>query len=759
MFYVLLILVVLVAPIVLSISAFVRMGNLRQELRELRRRVDRLSSDRVVSPPPVEESAIKKDAFPETPVVSRPQTPEPVRTPTAAVAPDVQRNVTKAQVERVESAGSAAMAGSSKGGMEFLMGGKAAAFAGIGILIAGIALLVGYAIQHAWIGPAMRTGFGLLAAVVLVGLGHYFSGKEEGKYRLFAQVLTGGGSGLFYFTVYAAYGFYGLIGGAVAGAGLLVSALIVFVLAMLYHSQAIAVLGVLGAFGTPFLIGNENGAVLFLLCYAAVVNVPVILLGVRRKWQVLYNLAFVFTIIYFLVWMVQSSSSDWLTGLVFALVFYGEYAVLGLLKLRREQQVAGRTVDGIRLVASSLLLLGAVYVLLEESGHENWVGGALASLAGIHFSLAYAAHRILTRFKQDILAFVAGGACCLATAIPAQLDGEWVALGWALQGVVLTWYACRVQSHAALAGGFVLGLLGIMKGVVFDVAMYDQAPRLFLNTQFAVGILSSVLLGVQGRLAGRFRDENRNDPWQDLIWWTAALCAIVFFAVDTFRVFDWDDPYGWLVLSMVLGVAGTGLALLAPKTSSVTVLGSLLLLALPLKILLVDGWLLFQTDGWEGVPFSGLVFWFQLALLGALMGIIGPRTQRRGAALAVSSAESYAATLNIFSLISLLGLGTLEILRSTSDWASTAVTIFWAVSALLLIVYGMKKKVRAHRYLGLVLFTMTTGKVLLVDASELTGLHRIAAFIGTGFLLLVLSFAYQKAAAHYGSRIQTKDGS
>ena len=162
------------------------------------------------------------------------------------------------------------------------MGGRAAAFAGIAILVTGIVFLVGYAIQHAWIGPGTRIVLGLLAGGALVGTGH-FVGSKDAKYTLLARVLTGGGSALFYFSVFAAYGIYHLIGAVAAGAGLLASALAVFGLAMAYRSQAVGVLGVLGAFTTPLLIGGDIDAGIFPLAYVALINIPVLLLGVRRK--------------------------------------------------------------------------------------------------------------------------------------------------------------------------------------------------------------------------------------------------------------------------------------------------------------------------------------------------------------------------------------------------------------------------------------------------------------------------------------------
>jgi uncharacterized membrane protein len=50
---------------------------------------------------------------------------------------------------------------------------------------------------------------------------------------------------------------------------------------------------------------------------------------------------------------------------------------------------------------------------------------------------------------------------------------------------------------------------------------------------------------------------------------------------------------------------------------------------------------------------------------------------------------------------------------------------------------------------GLILFGLTTLKVLFIDSSELKGIARIAAFMGAGILLLVLSFVYQKVSARF----------
>ena len=517
---------------------------------------------------------------------------------------------------------------------------------------------------------------------------------------------------------------------------------------MLYSSQSVAVLGVLGAFITPLLIGGELDAGIFPLVYIALINVPVILLGVRRKWQVLYNLAFCFTIIHFLIWMDRLGRGDFAPGLVFAIVLYLQYALLGLLKLRQEQDIYGRSTDLVRLIAASLLLPGAVYWLFAEAGHDDWTALAFVGLALLQFAVAGAAWKLLRRFAGEITAFVAGGLFALAMALPVHFDGEWVSLGWGIEGVLIAWFAVRVRSRPLQAGAFLLGLIGLFKVLVYDIILYDAPPGLFLNARFGTGLLSVALLGLQGRLAARMPEDEQADHWCDAAWWIGSLAAVFFFFSDVFWTLGPDEPYSWLLTSLVLLLGGSVLVLFAPKNMTVLSLGCLLLLAVPIKLFLVDSVLALEAVQHGPDPFANTILWIQLLMLGLVVVLIQPRLEQGGGRLPASPA-AMACAINLASLASGLGLLSLETGRLETDWADMAITILWAVSALILILFGMKRRRAAHRYFGLVLIGLAALKVLIIDSSELDGLQRIGAFIGTGILLLLLAFAYQKASAWF----------
>jgi uncharacterized membrane protein len=730
---ILLVFVVFVLPSILAITALVKVANLRRDF-EASQRAKPVPRAWAEPPTPAKNPVPEKQEEPPPGKI-----PDAFKVPEPAVAPPPIRPAATQPLTPKPA--------KPKAGIEFMLGGKAASFAGIAILVIGIALLVGYSIQQGWIGPGTRIVIGLLCGGILVAVGHFVERMDD-RYQLFARVLTGGGGALFYFCVFAAYGIYHLIGPWMAGAGLVASAFAVFGLAMAYRSQAVGVLGVLGAFITPLLIGGDFEKGVFPLVYIAVINAPVILLGIKRNWQVLYNLSFALTALIFCIWLDWFSNSEWWIGLAFAIGYFLEYAALGLLKLRCEQRVAGRHVDIVRLLLASLLLLGAVYWILTDADLDQWLGTAFLALAVLHIALAVFAFKVLARFNEEILSFLAGGLVFAALALPAQLDGEWVSLGWAVEGAVLAWFATRVRSRLLQCGAFLLGFFGIMKPLLFDVTLHTDAATLFLNARFGVGILSAALLAVQGWLAGRFDEDEPISKWQESLWWIAVLSVLAVFFADTFWTVGPDEALAWVMTSVALLLVGASLVYFMPAKSTLQLLGGILLVLVPLKIFVVDAWIGFDVGGYGMNAFANTALYVQLVAL-ALVAFLFPRRISGSSAAYPLPSPDFAVLLNVVSLAGAIGVLTIELFRISNDWAGTAITILWAGSAIALTIYGLARRRRAHRYFGLILIGLTTLKVLVVDSSELKGLERISAFMVTGVLLLLLSFAYQKASAYF----------
>ena len=723
--WIILVVIFLLAPIVLSITAMVRTSNLTREIEKLRSEL-RMTLRKAPAVAPVKTTpAPKTEPAPAVPAL-------PVEKPTPIPPPEVP--VIEAEQPSPSNTES----------LEATLGGKVAPFAGIAALVAGVVFFIGYAIQHAWIGPGLRIVLGLLAGGLLVGLGHAAEVKNK-NLRILARALTGGGAALFYFCVFSAHGIYHLIGWPLAGIGLLASAAATLSLSVVYNSQAIALLGVLGAFITPLLIQSDMDRGLFPLVFITVVNIPVIALGLKQKWQALYNLAFLFTVGFAIAWLDREIPGDWVTGLIFVVLFFLEFVTLGLLKLTHERTFTGRHLDLLRLLLCSLGLLGALYWILKEAGHEAWTGSAFVAAALVHVAFARIGWKWFPKFKDEILTLLIGALTFASMALPVQLDGVWVSLGWGIEGLILAWFALRIGSVLLQAGAVFLGLLGLLKSIGYDVTLYATPPQLFINGRFAVGMVSAILLGLQGRLNGRKPESTEGQTnWSPVLLCFAIAGIVVVFFADTFTSIHWNDPLAGLLTTLALLAIGALTTLGARPQSMPWGLGVILIALIPFKLLVFDlgvGW----HNYCRSYPlFFNAIFLPQMAAL--LAASIWLNRLSRSDNETIHGGFTLGHLLNITSLLAGITMVSLEISRSKSPWNDSLITLLWASSALALTVTGLVRQRAYLRYLALLIFGVTVIKVFVVDLGGLAGLQRVAAFMGVGVLLLILSFAYQRVA-------------
>jgi uncharacterized membrane protein len=73
------------------------------------------------------------------------------------------------------------------------------------------------------------------------------------------------------------------------------------------------------------------------------------------------------------------------------------------------------------------------------------------------------------------------------------------------------------------------------------------------------------------------------------------------------------------------------------------------------------------------------------------------------------------------------------------------ISVVWAVYAAALVGIGFARKLAALRWMGLLVFALTLGKVFLVDMAQLEPVYRIGSFLVLGALLVAASYLYQRA--------------
>jgi uncharacterized membrane protein len=166
------------------------------------------------------------------------------------------------------------------------------------------------------------------------------------------------------------------------------------------------------------------------------------------------------------------------------------------------------------------------------------------------------------------------------------------------------------------------------------------------------------------------------------------------------------------------------------------------------------------------LPYLPLINPLDLAVALALIAAV---TWLRGLDRSLATPETVRSAYIPLAAVTFIWL-TAVLLRSMHHWAlvpyqfdalmhSTAVqaalSLFWSLLALLVMVYAVRTVRRALWITGAALLAVVVTKLFLVDLSHVGGIARIVSFIGVGVLLLVIGYfapvppraARQEAAA------------
>jgi len=139
-------------------------------------------------------------------------------------------------------------------------------YVGIGLFLLGVAFLLRYTVEQGWLGPPVRIGGGLALGTGLLAAGLRLPGR-----RRLREVLLGGSGATFYATVFAAHHLYGLVSAPAAFGAMTAITVATGLLAIRAEAPTLAIVGILGGLGTPFLLYTEDGSLVGLSLYLCLV--------------------------------------------------------------------------------------------------------------------------------------------------------------------------------------------------------------------------------------------------------------------------------------------------------------------------------------------------------------------------------------------------------------------------------------------------------------------------------------------------------
>jgi hypothetical protein len=191
---------------------------------------------------------------------------------------------------------------------------------GIGLFI-GAAFFFEYSIEHDLISPPLRIGIGLMTGAVAVVVGDFIRSKADRA----AQALAGGGIATLYASLFAARTLYELLPAPATFAAMAFVTALAGVMAVRRDAYTLAVIALVGGFGTPILLSTGQDHRYALFGYIALLDAGVLFVAAKRAWTSLTAMALAATAIIYAGWAAEYLDQE---GVPFALGVAAGFAAL-----------------------------------------------------------------------------------------------------------------------------------------------------------------------------------------------------------------------------------------------------------------------------------------------------------------------------------------------------------------------------------------------------------------------------------------------
>lgn len=666
--------------------------------------------------------------------------------------------------------------------MEYAVASQWLLRVGILILVVGVGFFLKYSIEHDLITPVGRVAMAAIAGLTMLISGTRLLGK---KYHVFGQGLMGGGLAILYFAVYAAANFYHLIDATPAFILMGLITVLAGGVAVRFNSILVAVLGIIGGYGTPIML--HAGPVDFVALYGYMLLLGCGVLGMCywKNWPLVNYLSFFATYVLFFRSMQVYDQTHFHEVMPFVVCFFVLFSTMSFL-YKIINQSKSHLLDLLALLINAAIFYGVSFYLVEQVYGRKWVAVVTLSLAAFYtLHVFYCLSRKLVD-RELMVSFIGLASFFLSVTMPLVLSRGWITVSWALQAIVLLWVAQKVGSEflrhvCYLLYAIVLfrfGFLDIPRNFLAGAPAADLAWQEYLSlllerlVMFGVPIASiggACLLirpaDDERRIIGESNDIPRwiRETWAVRTALGVALGMLfLYLHLELNRTLGFFYPPVQLPMLTLLWLAMCGVFLflcIVNKDEAFPALLMLFVAGLLFKLLVFDlpSWDLTGRMVYDG-PYSFRDASLRLLDFGAVVGFFA-------GAYALLTIRTNARSVGVFfgftSLALLFLYLTLEVnsfLHYFMDgMRSGGVSILWSLFALALILRGIWKNVRVLRYIGLVLFAIVAAKVFLVDLDQLDQIYRIVAFLVLGILLLIGSFIYLKYRDSFAPKALPED--
>jgi uncharacterized membrane protein len=346
--------------------------------------------------------------------------------------------------------------------LETYIGKRWLPIAGVISFLFGASFFLKYAFENNLIAETGRVILGIVGGLIFIGLGEYF----VRKYQKFGWILTGGGIGLLYLSVFAAFAYYGLIEQTAAFGIMIIITLFGSLLAIRYDAQILFIMAIVGGFLTPYLVSTGTDNQLALFSYIALLDLGILFVSAFKNWRQVNAFGLLGTALATGGWFVAYYEPDklWVTEFFFTLYFF-IYLFSTVIAHFTTDSKAEQDDLGLMTV-NAAWYFGWSYFLLKPD-YDAYIGFFAATLGALYLALTYFA-RVFNEKDFKLTAFLGGIATVFITiAIPLQFGDIWITIAWAVEALVLVFVGFLISSITLRHFG--LGVFAVALARLFGI--------------------------------------------------------------------------------------------------------------------------------------------------------------------------------------------------------------------------------------------------------------------------------------------------
>lgn len=339
-------------------------------------------------------------------------------------------------------------------GKDWLTTGNVPVKVGLIILFFGVAFLLKYAIDEELFSMPIQVRLLTVAAMGVALL--VFGWRLRTKSQVYAINLQGGGIGVLYLTIFAAFRLYDLLPAPAAFTLLVLLTIAGGVLSVMQNARGLAVMASVGGFLAPVLASTGQGSHVALFSYYLLINAAILGISWYRSWRSLNLVGFVFTFGVGTLWGFEYYTPELYAStqpfLILNFLFYQLIAIL--FAFRQKPELRG-VVDGTIVFGTPVIAFSLQAQLVSNT--EYGLAISAAAVAVFYASVAVWLYRLHSErmhlLRQSFTVLSVGFA---TLAVPLALDDRWSAVTWALEGAAVVWIGVRQKGVLARIGGTAL---------------------------------------------------------------------------------------------------------------------------------------------------------------------------------------------------------------------------------------------------------------------------------------------------------------